>query len=964
MAQSTNPEPPPDWMLPGFDPNSVKISELRSILLENNIPHSYTKKADLVQLFNRQVKPMTAKLLKDHQNVKPSAAGIFDMRTGRYLTDDDPPATRSPRKKASSTISIDQESLTSNTSKQRTSRRATNREPSITEPEGESTPQVRSVRGRATNQRNQRESTQPDSSPEKPPRRTGKRKASEQPTPSEPEPESEVDQQARPSEENLSQPSSSMTNSSLSPAPVKKRRSELPAQSSASNSNDQEPAIAKKNISKSKNRRSTLHEALESGEGTFIDFNPFQSGAEDDKSGSSSKKPRPSKRQSSVKRSSIAPAQLPKSSTTPNIFNTISPTKSNPASHQIPVPPNHTSPTLHATPSFLPKSTTTADVYSLQQTPARESIRKSGAFPSLASNRRLTMTHLQDDFDGNSSFDLGNPEHIQQLLAPEENETVDGPTLPRSRHSTTYHEAERMRSSRDSIGGTVPHETVLQPTRTPASVQSRRQSQLPPRTPYAQTLSHSSSNLQYQTPIPRPHIQRVRLDELVQTPAEKRLKITKPFRRTIPKRNGMFTGPSQVISFFLRLGCLGLMFGAVSWYRGQVERLGYCDTGMKSNAITRDQRIDQFLDLGDMDSSNDLETFSGTFRAKMGQAFDAATAVGLLPDCQSCPPHAICEGGRIIRCEPDFVKTHTDWEKAVHSWMPMFMGPKCLPDTAKLVKIVETANQLNQILKKQRGRVLCGMGMRASDEEEERLVKIKVYGLEEKEVQDQILSHSDKSASPSLTSSSDQEIFELAIKDLEKSGQILRDQGWLATADFKQLEMGLKCRLKLGLFKTIKKFKLILLSLVLVLAGWIYIRLTISSIAEEKQKVRELVELALTKLRDESWIHHTNPALSPQPPTLASAQLRDLILSYDHSPVNRQKLWKKVEKIVEGNSNVRTKVSEIRGESIKVWEWIGSYKANLNLNNHLNGGATVHASGGGNSSHQYNGSPDANSTVS
>ncbi|WAR56292.1 hypothetical protein PtB15_7B138 [Puccinia triticina] len=899
------------------------------------------------------------------------------MATGRYLTDDDPPVSKTPRKKASSTISIDQESLASNTSKQRTrrsaNRNATDREQSATEADGEATPQVKSVRGRtATTQRNrQRESTLPDSSPEKPPRRTGKRKASEQPLPAEAEIASEVERMAhRINEEeehsNSSQISSmNITNSSVSPAPIKKRRSELPAQSSANNpndsNNDDELAISKKNISKPKNRRTTLHEALESGEGQYIDYNPFQSGVEDDKSGSSSKKPRPSKRQSSVKRPSIAPAQLTKSSTTPNIFNATSPTKPNPGSQQIPVLPTQVSPTLHTAPTFLPKSTTTANVYSLHQTPARESIRKSAHFPSLPSNRRLTMNHLQDDFDGNSSFDNGNPEHIQQLLAPEENETADVAILSRSRHPAGHHEVpspEQMQGSR-GVNREPPYQTI------PASVSSRRQSQLPPRTPYSQTTTHSASNLQYQTPIPRPHIQRVRLDELVHTPAEKRLKITKPFRRTIPKRNGLFAGPTQAISFLLRLGCLGLMFGAVKWYLGQVERLGYCDTGMKSNAMTRDQRIENFLELGETVSSDELETFSGAFRVKLGQAFEAASAFGLLPDCQSCPPHAICERGRIVRCEPDFVQTHSDWEKAVHSWMPMFKGPKCLPDTAKLVKIVETANQLNQILRKQRGKVLCGMGMRASDEEEEMSVKIKVYGLEEKEVKELILSSSgDKSASsPGLTTSSDEEILELAIKDLEKSAQIVREDGWLATRDFKQLDMGLKCRLKLGLLKTLKKFKLILLSILLALAGWVYLKLEFSRIGQEKQKVRELVELALTKLRDESWIHHTNPALSPQPPTLASAQLRDLILSYDHSPVNRQKLWKKVEKIVEGNSNVRTKVSEIRGESIKVWEWIGSYKGNLNLNTHLPG-STGNPSGGGNSSHQFNGSPDASTTPS
>ncbi|EGG07885.1 uncharacterized protein MELLADRAFT_105344 [Melampsora larici-populina 98AG31] len=58
----------------------------------------------------------------------------------------------------------------------------------------------------------------------------------------------------------------------------------------------------------------------------------------------------------------------------------------------------------------------------------------------------------------------------------------------------------------------------------------------------------------------------------------------------------------------------------------------------------------------------------------------------------------------------------------------------------------------------------------------------------------------------------------------------------------------------------------------------------------------------------------------------------DSILSYGHSPIQRQKLWIKVEKIIEGNSNVRTKVTESRGESFKVWEWIGSYTGDLNLN--------------------------------
>ncbi|WAQ93285.1 hypothetical protein PtA15_18A343 [Puccinia triticina] len=63
IAYSTNPEPPPDWMLPGYNPQQSKPTELRTTSQED--------------------------LLKAHCTVKASAAGIFDMRLGWYLTAED-----------------------------------------------------------------------------------------------------------------------------------------------------------------------------------------------------------------------------------------------------------------------------------------------------------------------------------------------------------------------------------------------------------------------------------------------------------------------------------------------------------------------------------------------------------------------------------------------------------------------------------------------------------------------------------------------------------------------------------------------------------------------------------------------------------------------------------------------------------------------------------------------------------
>jgi hypothetical protein len=57
---------------------------------------------------------------------------------------------------------------------------------------------------------------------------------------------------------------------------------------------------------------------------------------------------------------------------------------------------------------------------------------------------------------------------------------------------------------------------------------------------------------------------------------------------------------------------------------------------------------------------------------------------------------------------------------------------------------------------------------------------------------------------------------------------------------------------------------------------------------------------------------------------LSSLQLRDLILQDQHSISERRKLWGKVERVVEGNANVRTNLEEVHGgDEMRVWRWVG-----------------------------------------
>lgn len=70
-------------------------------------------------------------------------------------------------------------------------------------------------------------------------------------------------------------------------------------------------------------------------------------------------------------------------------------------------------------------------------------------------------------------------------------------------------------------------------------------------------------------------------------------------------------------------------------------------------------------------------------------------------------------------------------------------------------------------------------------------------------------------------------------------------------------------------------------------------------------------------------MHYLDPVQAPDP-FLPPAHLRDLVLANEHSVAARQRLWSKVGAIVEGNANIATSETEVRGEVHQVWEWKGA----------------------------------------
>jgi len=113
--------------------------------------------------------------------------------------------------------------------------------------------------------------------------------------------------------------------------------------------------------------------------------------------------------------------------------------------------------------------------------------------------------------------------------------------------------------------------------------------------------------------------------------------------------------------------------------------------------------------------------------------------------------------------------------------------------------------------------------------------------------------------------------------------------------------------------------------------GALYGRSRASQKRQESKRVGELVQIALDTLRNQELAYYTDPVTAVQP-YLSSLQLRDLILQEEHSVRSRTRLWNQVERIVEGNANVRANLEEIAGgDEMRVWRWVGSAGRRIEL---------------------------------
>ncbi|KAL5121006.1 inner nuclear membrane protein enriched at telomere/subtelomere region [Pleosporales sp. CAS-2024a] len=287
----------------------------------------------------------------------------------------------------------------------------------------------------------------------------------------------------------------------------------------------------------------------------------------------------------------------------------------------------------------------------------------------------------------------------------------------------------------------------------------------------------------------------------------------------------------------------------------------------------------------------------------------------VLPQCEPCPPHAQCFRGLSLSCDRDFVRK--EHRLSLNGLIPI--PPSCEPDTAKTRQINSVADRGVQILRQRRAKYECG-------EADAEGALVTSPELSQEDIKKQM-------AAEKRNSMSDQEfndLFDRAFPEMEIRDEVVASTdgttGGKLVASSSLAELSLACSVRRSVRRSLERYLLQIVMMVFVVATGSYGKYHYTTSRAMETRAKQLAGNVFDRLANHAALSMQEPGAYPDK-GVSMTQLRDDVLRTEFSTSRRQKLWERVQKKVEFNSNVRAAVrTTANGDVGRIWEWIGPVK--------------------------------------
>lgn len=139
-------------------------------------------------------------------------------------------------------------------------------------------------------------------------------------------------------------------------------------------------------------------------------------------------------------------------------------------------------------------------------------------------------------------------------------------------------------------------------------------------------------------------------------------------------------------------------------------------------------------------------------------------------------------------------------------------------------------------------------------------------------------------------------------------------------------ELSLLCSARRSLRQSLERHLLQIIVIILVAATGSYGKYAITNSRAMEARAKQLASDVFDRLANHAALSIQEPGAYPDK-GISMAQLRDDVLRHEFSSSRRQKLWERVQKKVEFNSNIRAAVrTSTSGDVARMWEWTGPIK--------------------------------------